>query len=456
MNGRFLVSALVALFAAAALAAAARPAAPGGSFTSSDPEVNAIWAASVRTARDMVAEPVNLLPGCGVPGSERVILDGVVRDRCEFTGDLAVTGMTLYAADGASGSPVRDALYLFASRQRPDGLIPPTPGDAGPGLVDYTGYWIEDVYDYVLYSGDVAAAKALLPNVERALDGWYPAQMTDGLFADKLGPRTDYALIDRLSPFVAYYNEQYIRALGQGAALAAWAGDVARARLWRARAAQLRPVVDQAFWDPAAGAYKDTTDGPLAHSQDGNVFAILAGIATHAKALSALAYYDAHCDYVYGNSIIDVPIWDGFPFGYESNERVYPFMGYFELLARFQSGLDVSALNLIRNEWGYMLANGPKTTMWESIGPFGGPPPGGSFDHGWSSGAAPALTAFVLGVQPLTPGFGTFAVKPHPGGLQWARGVVPTPHGPIRVQWRLVRGRPVVSVTAPKEARRLG
>jgi hypothetical protein len=106
MNGRLLVWVLLvwALVAPVA-AAAARRAAPAGSFTSSDPGVNASWAASVRTAHDMVAEPVNLLPGCGVPGSERVILDGVVRDRCEFTGDLAVTGMTLYAADGASGCP---------------------------------------------------------------------------------------------------------------------------------------------------------------------------------------------------------------------------------------------------------------------------------------------------------------------------------------------------------------
>jgi hypothetical protein len=456
VNRRLVVSVLVASVAAATLAATARPLASEGSFTSSDPELNAIWAASVRTAHDMVSPPANLLAGCGVPDSERVILDGVVRDRCEFAGDLAVTGMTLYTADGAAGSPVRAALYLFAARQRPDGLIPPTPGDTGPGLVDYTGYWIEDVYDYVLYSGDLATAKALLPNVERALDVWYPAQMTGGLFADNLGPRTDYALIDRLSTFVAYYNEQYIRALGQGAAIAGWAGDLATAQGWRARAAQLRPVVGQAFWDPAAGAYRDTTDGPLAHSLDGNVFAILSGVATRAQALSALAYIDAHCSYIYGNSIVDVPIWDGFPFGYESNMRVYPFMNYFELLARFGSGLDESALNLIRNEWGYMLANGPKTTMWESIGPFGGPPPGGSFDHGWSSGAAPALTSFALGVRPVSPGFATFTVTPHPGGLQWARGTVPTPHGAIRVQWRLVQGKPVISVTAPEGTRRVG
>ena len=49
--------------------------------------------------------------------------------------------------------------------------------------------------------------------------------------------------------------------------------------------------------------------------------------------------------------------------------RVYPFISYYELLARYQIGLDDSAITLIRREWGYMLANGPRSTMWETIGP---------------------------------------------------------------------------------------
>jgi len=27
-------------------------------------------------------------------------------------------------------------------------------------------------------------------------------------------------------------------------------------------------------------------------------------------------------------------------------------------------------------------------------------------------------------------------VRPHPGGITWARGLVPTPHGPLSVQWQ--------------------
>jgi hypothetical protein len=431
---------------------AASSARAGGSFASSDPLLDKIWAASTLTAREMVSDPVDLYPGCDVPADQKVILDGVDRDRCEFTADIAVTGKTLYVADGAVGSPVRSALFLFAAEQHDDGQVQSTPGTYGQvPFVDYTGYWVEDVYDYVLYSGDVQAARALLPNVVRALDDWYPAQMEGGLFANHFG-RADYALLDRRDPFVAYYNAQYVRVLDLGAAIARWAGDGSAARRWASRAGQLRPVVQRAFWDAAAGAYKDTVGGPLVHPQDGNAFAILAGVADHDQAVSSLEYLSAHNSYGYGNSIADADVWDGFPWGIQASRRVYPFMSYFELLARFQTGLDDSAHDLIRREWGYMLANGPGTT-WETIGPYGGPPTGGSWAHGWSSGAAPALTQYVLGVRPTTPGFATFVVDPHPGSVAWAQGVVPTPHGDLTVSWKRAADRIVTTVQAPPGTR---
>ena len=77
----------------------------------------------------------------------------------------------------------------------------------------------------------------------------------------------------------------------------------------------------------------------------------------------------------------------------------------------------------------------------------------GSWAHGWSTGAAPALTAYVLGVRPTSPGFSTFAVSPHTGGLASASGSVPTPHGDLHVAWRHVGGKLTVSVDAPAGTR---
>jgi hypothetical protein len=125
-------------------------------------------------------------------------------------------------------------------------------------------------------------------------------------------------------------------------------------------------------------------------------------------------------------------------------------MTYFELQARFATDDDARAFDLVRREWGYMLASGPGT-MWETIGPYGGRPTDRtpSYDAGWSSGAAPALTQYVLGVEPTSPGFRTFTVSPHLGDLRFASGDVPTPHGPISVRWEQTDGDLLLYVVAP-------
>ncbi len=207
-----------------------------------------------------------------------------------------------------------------------------------------------------------------------------------------------------------------------------------------------------AFWD-SVGAYRDATTGSVVHPEDGNVFAVprRGSHRSPAQARSALDYLAAHNWQYYGATLADNDTWDGYPWGDYADMRVYPFMSYFELVARYETGLDSSAIALIRREWGYMLANGPKTTMWETIGAFGGPPVSSkpSWDHGWSSGAAPALTNYALGVMPASPGFATYVAEPHPGDLKWASGTVPTPRGPISFHWAYGQGALTAMVVAP-------
>jgi hypothetical protein len=220
--------------------------------------------------------------------------------------------------------------------------------------------------------------------------------------------------------------------------IAGWLGKTASGQAWTARIPGIAAKFSAAFWDKSAGAFKDTTTGTVDHPQDGNVFAILAGLATKKQSLSALNELETKNKYAWGNSIDDNDTWDSPSWGSDAKERVYPFISYFELLARFGLGLDSSAVDLIRREWGYMAAHGPKTTMWETIGPYGGGPVDRhpSYDSGWSSGAAPALTEYVLGVAPATPGFKRVQLAPHPADVAWAKGDVPTPHGTIHVFWR--------------------
>ncbi len=443
MRGAFL-SAL----AAVALGFAS-PARADGSFNSSDDLLTRIWQASVTTADDDVSPPQNLDPrDCNI-SLPVVILDSPIRDRCPYIGDLAVTGMTLLVS-GGDVQTLRAMIAWFASVQHPDGSIPDGPiFNHTDVLTDYNAYWVEALYDYTLYTGDLTLLHDVLPNLVALMNVLYPAHVdANGILVNWIDGE-DYGYIKRAGTRVAYYAAQYVRALNMASTLAGWAGDSADAAAWHTRAQTSATAVGATFWDTGAGAFSDTTTAPAVHALDGNVFAILAGVATVPQQTSILAYIDHAMSRAQGDAVVDTPSWNNSNWHDDATQHIYPFIGYFDVLARYAAGADDSALDLIRREWGYMLANGPGT-MWETIDAADGAPWGnGTESHGWSSGAAPALTGYVLGVLPTSPGFGTFTVTPHPSDVATAEGDVPTPHGAIHVFWQSVGGTPQLSVTAP-------
>jgi hypothetical protein len=464
LRGRVLAPALVVAAAVAALVAWILVAGSGstkttGTFRSSDALLNRIWAVSVETARDMVVPGPLSVDALGRPCAialRTVIIDGVARDRCPYIGDQAVIDRTLFASTLEDDAPVMRAMLLwYARNQHRDGSIPQSPiFHARVVGFDYNAYWVEAVHDYVLYTGDRALARAVWPSLVELMDRWYPQQLgASGLIVDRVGAR-DYAGIHRRGSTIAYFNAGYGVALEEAATVAGWLGHDGAAAGWRRRLPSLRRSFNRVFWDPDVRAYLDSPTGPRVHPEDGNAFAVLAGFAEGARSRSALDYLSRSIRQSYGNTLLDVDAWSHPGWGGLSNLRVYPFIGYFEVLARYAAGLDDSALELVRREWGYMIRNGPKQGMWENIGPHGGGPTntlGQSWEHGWSSGAAPALTEEVLGVRPGTPGFGRFVAAPHPSGLAWARGRVPTPHGTISFSWSRTETAFEATVDSPVE-----
>ena len=54
------------------------------------------------------------------------------------------------------------------------------------------------------------------------------------------------------------------------------------------------------------------------------------------------------------------------------------------------------------------------------------------WNHAWGAAAGNQITRHILGVQPLTPGYGQLLIQPHLGQtLSFAQGVVPTIRGPV-------------------------
>jgi alpha-L-rhamnosidase len=154
----------------------------------------------------------------------------------------------------------------------------------------------------------------------------------------------------------------------------------------------------------------------------------------------------------------DLSVASPAPAGY--HQVIGPFMGSYELWARFAAGDVDGAYDLAHREWGQMVDSDPGNALWEVMGPDGTvhtPGINGSGDgatsmaHGWSTGPTSALSQYVLGIAPVGPGYATWSVAPRPGDLTWAQGRAPTPHGALDVAWRqsAEQHRFLLDVTAP-------
>ncbi|MBE7046812.1 MAG: alpha-L-rhamnosidase [Ruminococcaceae bacterium] len=152
------------------------------------------------------------------------------------------------------------------------------------------------------------------------------------------------------------------------------------------------------------------------------------------------------------------------------------FYGYFVLMARAMADDTEGSLDLIRNYWGKMIEFGA-TTFWEDFdvewtenaSPITEVIPEGKKDihgdfgrfcyvgfrhslcHGWSSGPAPFMTEYILGIKIIEPGCKEIKIQPNLGGLSYAKGTVPTPYGEIKVSHKIVDGKIITEVSAPDE-----
>lgn len=379
-----------------------------------------------------------------------VLHDGAKRDRDPYVGDLAVSAMTLYVSH-ADPAPARNVLADLADHQREDGWIPPASiRNYSLPLFDYPLWWVVCSYDLVMYTRDTDYLDKYYQNIVKVLDVYYPnCTNADGLLEKGLGNSAgygDYAFLPRTG-VITYYNALYIMALKRAAHLAEFHGQEGDAERWKERAEAVGPALMRENWDSSVGAFFD--GGPCpgdnsnssakcpVHAQDGNSLAILADVGEFWETpTSILGYLNGALRRPYGNAFYDSSALSP---GDQFDQRVYAFVSYFELAARFTYDAD-SAFDELSRLYGWMITHDPASTFWEGIGPGGQPYQDGftSMAHGWSSGVTPLLTNHVLGVSPLDPGFDSFQVAPcdcSGVGIDWARGRIQTPRGPIGVEW---------------------
>ncbi len=435
-----------------------------GHFLCSDEELNKIWYACTYTlqtnmlpigsiaaptiSRHNNASPAphpgfDLLPSNRIP----VVVDGAKRDRSVWSGDLAVQGLVIYYSTGAT-EYMRQSLRLLGSYGAADGRVSTNlpsewPVGAGPTAdseariysANYTLWWAAALADYYLYTGDKEFLKEEWPILTKELD-WSARQLaSDGLFVtdQKHGHDWDYYDGPKVGA-VTGYNALYFHVLINSAGLADDLGQDIQARKYRAEAASLKRAINARLFNSQTGLFdaSDIERGGIA--QDANVFATAFGLVPEDKAENILAKLKQSLWTTYGPRPFSDPKYKTY---------ISPYVTGFELLARLRANDIGNAFHLMSTLWGTMIAPGDFNSgaIWEAVSLDGKPGLGKSTSlaHGWGAMPAAALSSLVLGIQPVSAGYATWKIQPHPGDLQWAEGRAPTPKGPIDIAWANAR-----------------
>lgn len=208
------------------------------------------------------------------------------------------------------------------------------------------------------------------------------------------------------------------------------------AAAWVARSTAIADRLVEGHWDVRRGMLADGPVGDAAttrFSQHANALALKFAMLDPARAgLARAGITDAS-----RLKLTAVPpiVPDGEPFDPASDVvRANAFFAHYVYGGIAAAGGAAWVIDDLRRAYRPMLATGT-STLWESYSP------SASLCHGFAATAVVQLVRIVLGLAPLEPGYRRFSLAIEPAGCTRAEGMVPTPHGPIAVQWELRDGQ---------------
>jgi hypothetical protein len=382
-----------------------------GSFKCSDQRLNQIWEIGKYTVQ------LNMEDG---------YTDCPWRERGQWWGDVRIEALCNYYAFGDLRL-IRCALQLQAQSQNDEGIIwgvYPTDWQ-GAKLPTFTLIWILTLWDYYFFSGDITLIKQLFPHVQKALQFFEKYLDKRHLLNDvPYWNFVDWAKVETRGESTAV-NCLYYRGLICAAMLAKTIGDHTNSTQYNTIAEEVKQAINARLWNAERHVYHDARiNGDLVDS-----------ISQQANSL-AIAFEVAPKEH--WGSIFDC-IHDETKTVIQSGS---PYFSFYVLAAMYKAGRHEQALQYIRKRWGEMLDWGA-TTWWEMWQPMA------SFCHGWSAAPTHALPAEFLGVKPVAKGWDEIEIKPHPANLTWAKGLVPTLRGNVRVEWRITKAAFTMTVEIP-------
>lgn len=379
------------------------------------------------------------LAGWDYTRSFQYVADGAKRDRLVWIGDIWWGDRSCYCGYGPDWPYLRESLKLLAHYQTPEGYVwaapfaerGPRPGKGEYGHFpsdEFCAWYVPIARNYYLYTGDEKTVReTCYPAVCGCLGYLDGLVRPDGLLEQRIETSSNIASMEPKDPSIRLWTHLvFWMAYRDGAWLAERLGDAARTARWRDRADSLKCAIRRNFREAATGRYRRRLDGAATGGWSDNLL-IGSGFATAEEALRIAAA---------------LPVAGG------SKAHLAGIRGAFEF------GHDEKAFAMIENGTWLQLSD----PNWE--GAHCCTECGFLTRRNWWDESHPDtavsgdLTAYVLGVMPLEPGYSAFRFAPHVvSRLSFAEGRVPTPHGMIDARWERKGDRIEMSLGVPDGTR---
>jgi alpha-L-rhamnosidase len=358
-------------------------------FQSSDPLLNRIW--------ELCRYSIKATTFAGV------YVDGD-RERIPYEADAYLNQLSHYATD-RDVQMARDTYdHLMANATWP---------------TEWASHMIFMAHADWIHTGDAAWLAPRYEALKKKL--LLERARSDGLITSdaaqiKKGDLVDWPVTERdgfvFTSVNTVANAFYLRGLALMADLAHALRHDADAADYTARERAARAAFQEKLFDPARGVYRDG-EGTDHASQHANLFPLAFGLVPASERSRVTAFVVSR------------------------GMACSVYAAQYLMEALFGNGATDAALTLITapgdRSWKHMVESGT-TITWEAWDQKY--KPNQDWNHAWGAAPANLFPRYILGASALTPGWRRATIIPHPGTLSSASGKIPTPRGPLFIDWK--------------------
>ncbi len=362
-----------------------------------------------------------------------IFMDCPYYEQQQYLMDSAIESAALMRLSSDTGL-IRKCIKEFAFPQREDGLLPANyPCSFTQVIPGFSFFWIFLLKDYLEYTKDVNFVFGHIGTMDRILSGFDAVVKKKGFITKSIYwdfvdwvPGWDYGVpVIGSTEALTIYNLYYAYALTCAEFIALKIGRKELSEEYKRRFQDIQTVLYRNCYDVKEELFKDGSE-TATYSMHTVIWAILSETVTGEQAQRMV------------EKMMD-------RIGKGSLSKSSFSMNYYLFRALEKAGKYEYAACFME-DWKKMLLL-HCTTWCEN------PDQPRSECHGWSTAPLYEFSANVLGVK-YSFEDEIQIVPQNPGNLTYAKGVVPTRFGPVKVSWRVIDKQFIISILSPYGVRK--